>query len=674
MACMRTLWLVLALTPASLFAQKQPFTVDALLQIQRVSDPQLSPDGKTVAFEVATPDLAANQNVNAIWTVPLAGGGAPHRVATLAERPRWAPDGKRIFYTGTQGGPSQIWSINPDGTDPRQITHLSTEASGELVSPDGKYLVVTSEVYPECGADDACNKRKIDEAKQSKTQAHIVTSLLYRHWKNWQGNTRSHLISISLDDGKAVDLSPGDRVTPPFSLDGPDDYAISPDSAEVAFAQNADPIPAAGTNNEIYIEPIAGGTPIKVSTSPGADNSPAYSPDGKYLAWRSQSRVGYEADRWRLVVMDRTLKLITVLTDAVDRQVESFTWSPDSHNLFFTTIDRGLQAIQFIPVTGGGTRIAVSGHATFDDMQFTADGKTIVFTRQSGNSPAEICRASSSGGEAAPLTHLNDSLLSQYQLTEFEDFRASADDGTQIHSFLLKPPGFSPQRKYPVIMLLHGGPQDEWGESWSYRWNAQAFASAGYVIVMPNPRGSIGYGQKFTDDVNQDWGGKPYGDIMSVADYVAKLPYVDADRMTAGGGSYGGYLVNWILGHTNRFKGLVSHAGVYDMHVDAEASDELWSDAWDFGGMPADNPNAYDKWWPGQFAKDFRTPTLVVAGELDYRVPYAESLELFTALQLAKVPSELLLFPDEGHWIEKPQNSILWYKTFLDWIGSYTKQ
>jgi len=671
-------WLVLALAPALLFAQKQPFTVDALLQIQRIGDPQISPDGKTVAFAVSTPNLTANKSDKSIWTVPLAGGDAPRKLTDSAERPRWSPDGKRIYYTGTPGGVSQIWSINPDGSDPQQVTRLSTQAADEIVSPDGKYLVVTSDVYPECGADDACNQRRLDEAKQNKTQAHLVTSLLYRHWKTWQGDTRSHLISISLADGKAADLSPGDRVTPPFSLGGPDDYAISPDSSEVAFSQNADPNPATGTNNEIYVEPItgvpAGSALLKVSTSPGADNSPAYSPDGKYLAWRSQARAGYESDKWRIVIMDRGTRQITVLTEQLDRQVENFIWSPDSKNLFFTTVDRGVQAIQFIPVTGGGIRPAVSGHATFDDMQFTADGKTIVFTRESGNSPAEICRASSSGGDAVPLTRLNDALLNQYQLPELDDFWISAEDGTQIQSFIVKPPGFNPLRKYPVIMLIHGGPQGEWGESWTYRWNAQAFAAAGYVIVMPNPRGSVGYGQKFTDDINQDWGGKPYTDIMSVTDSVARLPYVDSNRMTAAGGSYGGYMIDWILGHTNRFKALITHDGVYDTRAEAESTEELWFPMWEFGGMPLDNPDVYDKWSPSRFARDFKTPTLIIHGELDYRIPYSQALALFTELQLDKVPSELLIFPDEGHWVLKPQNSILWYKTFLDWIGSWTKQ
>jgi dipeptidyl aminopeptidase/acylaminoacyl peptidase len=665
-------WLVLALAPTLLLAQKQPFTVDALLQVQRIGDPQISPDGKTVAFSVGTPDLVANKIVNSIWTVPTA-GGARRKLADQAERPRWSPDGKHIFYTGTEGGVSQIWSMNPDGSDHRQVTHLSTEASGETISADGRYLVVTSDVYPDCGADDSCNKRKIDAAKQNKTQAHLVSSLLFRHWKAWQGDTRSHLLSVSLVNGNATDLTPGDRVTPPFSLGGPDDYAISPDSAEVAFSRNADPNPATGTNNEIYVEPITGGTAVKVSTSPGADNSPAYSPDGKYLAWRSQARAGYEADKWRIVVMDRGTKQLNVLTDALDRQVEGFIWSPDSRTLVFTAMDRGLQAIQLIPVTGGGSRPIISGQAVYDDMQFNADGKTIVFTRQTGSSPVEICRAMSNGGEAVPLAHLNDDLLNKYQLTDFEDFWVSGADGTQIQSFLLKPPNFDPIRKYPVIVMIHGGPQSEWSNSWHYRWNAQVLAGAGYVVVMPNPRGSVGYGQKFTDDINQDWGGKPYTDIMAVTDYTARLPYVDPDRMAAAGGSYGGYMIDWILGHTTRFKALVSHAGVFDTRAEAESTEELWFPMWDFGGMPVDNPETYDKWSPSHFAKEFKTPTLVIAGELDYRVPYTQSLQLFTALQMAKVPSRLLDFPDEGHWVGKPQNAVLWYNTFLDWIGSWTR-
>jgi dipeptidyl aminopeptidase/acylaminoacyl peptidase len=671
---MRSLaWIVLALAPCLLFGQKKPFDASAMLKVQRIGDPQLSPDGKTVAFAVGVPDVNENKILHSVWTVPL-DGGTPRKLADMADRPRWSFDGKQIFYVGTASGSSQIWKMNPDGSAAAQVTKLSTEADGETVAPGGKYILVTSNVFPECGADDVCNQKHIDAEKDSKVKARLINGLLYRHWTTWEGKTRSHLLSISLADGKTADLTPGDREVPPFSLGGPDDYAISPDGGEVSFAMNTDDIPAAGTNNDIFVVAIEGGMSHKITSNPGADTSPLYSPDGKYLAYRSQSRGGYESDKWRLMVLDRATGKLTIPTDAVDRSVNSFVWEPNSKRIFFTVEDRGHQAIQFVAVEGGGVRVAVTGNNTLDDMQFTPDGRTIVFTRQSGDSPAEICKASSSGGAAVPLTHLNDALLGQYQLTALEDFYVAGAENTQVQSFLVKPPDFNASRKYPVLMLIHGGPEGDWGESWTYRWNAQVFAAAGYVVIMPNPRGSTGYGQKFTEDIQLDWGGKPYDDLMAVTDYVAKLPYVDADRMAAAGGSYGGYMVDWILGHTNRFKCLISHAGVFDLREEAESTEELWFPAWEFGGMPWDNPEVYDKWSPSHFVKEFQTPTLVIAGELDFRVPYTQSLELYTSLQMRKVPSQLLEFPDEGHWILKPQNSRLWYKTFIDWVDNWTKK
>ncbi|HWE48873.1 MAG TPA: S9 family peptidase [Bryobacteraceae bacterium] len=660
-------WLVLALLPGSLFAQKLPFDPNGLLKIQRIGDPQISPDGKTVAFSVVTPDVGANKSVHSVWTVPLA-GGSPVKLTDNADRPRWSADGKQIFYVAS----GQIWKMNPDGSGPAQVTNLSTEADGEIVSPDGKYLVVTSNVFPDCGADDACNKKLIDADSQSKVKARLITGLLYRHWTQWQGKTRSHLLSISLENGKAADLTPGNRDVPPFSLGGPDDYAISPDSKEVCYSMNTDEVQAIGTNNDLFVVAIEGGQSHKITSNPGADNSPQYSPDGLYLAYRSQARGGYESDRWRLVVIERATGRLTIPTDAIDRAVNSFTWGPDSKRLFFTVTDRGHQAIQFVNVDGGGARIAVSGNNTLDDMQFTADGKTIVFTRQSGDSPVEICRAASNGGPAVPLTSLNAALLAQYQLTPLEDFWVTGADNAQIQSFVAKPPNFDPAKKYPVIMLIHGGPEGEWGESWSYRWNVQAFAGAGYVVVMPNPHGSSGYGQKFTEDIRLDWGGKPYEDIMAVTDYTAKLPYVDPDRIAAAGASYGGYMINWILGHTNRFKCLVSHDGVFDLREEALSTEELWFPIWEFGGMPWENPEVYDRWSPSHFITEFQTPTLVIHGEQDFRIPYSQGLELFTALQMRKVPSQLLIFPDEGHWVLKPGNSADWYKTVLAWINDWT--
>jgi dipeptidyl aminopeptidase/acylaminoacyl peptidase len=284
----------------------------------------------------------------------------------------------------------------------------------------------------------------------------------------------------------------------------------------------------------------------------------------------------------------------------------------------------------------------------------------------------EIFKAASGGGAPAALTHLNDDLLSAYDLRPMEEFTTTDAEGAPVHSFLLKPPGFDARKKYPALMLIHGGPQGSWGESWTYRWNAQVFAAAGFVVAMPNPRGSEGYGTKFTDEINGDWGGRAYDDVMAVTDYVANLPYVDSDRMAAAGGSYGGYMVDWILGHTNRFKALISHAGVYDLHSETGATEELWFPAWEFKGLPWQQPELYEKWSPSTYAKEFKTPTLVIHGELDFRVPYTQGLQLFTALQAQKVPSKLLIYPDEGHWVLKPQNSLLWYRNFIEWITEWT--
>jgi len=353
--------------------------------------------------------------------------------------------------------------------------------------------------------------------------------------------------------------------------------------------------------------------------------------------------------------------------------VGSITWSPDSTRLFFTVEDRGRTGLQMIQASGGGSRNIIAGASTLDDVQFTSDGRTMIYTEVSGSHPTEIYRATSSGGAGVPLTHLNDGVLSNAALTPLEEMYADSADKTRVHSFVVKPPDFSPTKKYPVLFLIHGGPQGSWGESWTYRWNAQVFAGAGYLVVMPNPRGSTGYGQKYIEEISGDWGGKAYEDIMAVVDSVAALPYADPARMAAAGGSYGGYMVNWLLGHTDRFRAFVSHAGVFDLRSMAAETEELWFVQWEFKGMPWDNPEIYSKWSPSFFVKEFKTPTLVIHGEQDFRVAVSQGMQLFTALKSQKVPSKLLLFPDEGHWVLKPQNTVLWYSQFLDWIGQWTK-
>ncbi len=657
------------------FAQKETFDVLALLRLSRVSEPQISPDGKTIAYTVQTVDIEKNTKPKQIWTVTLDGG--PERQITRDgsnERPRWSPDSKQMAFLSDRSGSSQVWIMNADGAGPRQVTNLASEAGGVLFSPDGKNLVFTSDVYPECGADDACNKRRLEEDKNSKVKARVYTSLLYRHWNKWQAARRSHLMVVPTAGGAVKDLTPGNRDVPPFSLGGPEDYAVSPDGNEVCYTLNPDPQPATSTNSDLYVVPIGGGDSRKITLNPAADSSPLYSPDRRYLAYRAQTRAGYESDRWRLVVMDRTNARPTVLTEGLDRWVESFAWTPDSRQLVFVIGDRGRTTVHMVPVTGGASRVIVTGSSHIDDMQFTPDGKTMIYSEQAGARPAELFKVSSSGGAPVALTHANDALLARYRLSPLEDFWVEGAEKVRVQSFVVKPPDFRETRKYPVLFLIHGGPQGAWGESWSYRWNPQVFANAGFLVVMPNPRGSTGYGQRFIDDINADWGGKVYDDIMAVVDHVAGLPYADADRMAAAGGSYGGYMVDWLLGHTSRFKALVSHAGVFDLRSMAGETEELWFPAWEFKGMPWESPELHAQWSPSYFVKEFRTPTLVIHGELDYRVPYGQGLQLFTALQMQKVPSKLLLFPDEGHWVLKPQNSVLWYKTFLDWVVEWTRK
>ncbi len=659
----------------SLLAQKRPFDVETLLRIQRIEEPALSPDGKQVAFTVATPDLLTNSVPKQIYIVSV-NGGTPRqltREGTDNERPRWSPDSRQIYFISTRGGSSQVWVMDADGTHPRLITRLATEASGVLVSPDGKKLVFQSSVYPECSADNACNQRNLDADAKAPSKARIYTSLLYRHWTEWRTRRRQHLLVANTDGSEVRDLTPGQYDVPPFSLGGPEGYTISPDSLELAYVMNVDPIPAASTNSDIYTVPLDGGDPRKITIGPGADDSPLYSPDGKLLAFRSQPRAGYESDRWRLMVLDRTTGRATNLTESLDRWVESFTWSTDSTRLFFTTEDRGRTGLQMISATGGGVRSIINGQSSLDDVQFTSDGRTMIYTEESGSRPLEIFRATSGGGAGVALTHLNDALLANAALTPLEELWVDAADKSRVHSFITKPPNFTPTRKYPVVFLIHGGPQGAWGESWTYRWNAQVFASAGFVVVQPNPRGSTGYGQKFIDDINGDWGGKPYDDIMTVVDAVAAQPYIDNNRMAVAGASYGGYMVNWMNGHTTRFKAIVSHGGVFDLASWSRETEEQWFPLWEMKGTAVDNPDLYEKFSPSTYARDFKTPTLVIHGEQDFRDVTGQGLQLFTVLQQQKVPSKLLLFPDEGHWVLKPQNSLLWYHTVLDWLGEWTK-
>lgn len=659
-------------------ATKRPFTFEDMMALKRIGGPQISPDGKWVLFSAVDVNLAENKKTPHLWIVPLAGGEAKQLTADASgeDRGRWSPDGRQIIFTSSRDGASQIWIAGFDAGsgalagEAHKITSISTEADGGMWSPDGKNILFTSEVDPKC-QDDACNKQQDDAQAASKVKAMIFTRLFYRHWSSYTHFKRTHLFVVPAAGGTAKDITPGDHDVPPFSLGGQDLYAISPDGQEVAFTSNIDEVEATSTNNEIFIVPISGGTPKKLSTSPGSDSTPLYSPDGRYLAWRMQKRPGYESDRFRLVIYDRKAGTTRNVTENFDRWVGTMAWTPDSKAIYFTTDDKGEAPIYRLDVEQAGTPQEVTRGAN-DDLTISPDGKTMVFTRMSAQAPNEVFKLAVGGKEAERMTHLNDAVLMQVAMQPVEPFWFAGAGGTKVQGFLVKPPAFDARKKYPVKFLIHGGPEGAWGDEWSYRWNSELLAANGYLVVMVNPRGSTGYGQAFVDGVNGDWGGKPYEDLMKGMDYVEKTyAFADKDRECALGASYGGYMIDWILGHTNRFKCLVSHDGMFNAESSYGSTEELWFNEWEFKGEPWTNRALYRKWSPHQYAAQFKTPTLVVHSQLDYRLDVSEGFQLFTTLQRLKIPSKMLYFPDEGHWILKPQNSRLWYKTVNGWVDEY---
>ena len=658
---------------------KRAIAFDDLIRMHRVSDPQVSPDGKYVSYTVATPDKAANRFSRDIWVVP-ADGGEPRQLTRGGSdvRARWSPDGKKLAFLSSRAGAPQVYAIALAGGEAQRLTSLSTGADNELWSPDGKWIAFVSSVYPDC-KDDDCNKKRDEERESSKVKARLYTKLLYRHWTAWWDGKRSHLFVVSADGGMPRDLTPReDYDVPPFNLGAPEAIAFSPDSQEICFTANTDRDEALSTNGDLFTVPLSGtAAPQRIAQNPGDDWGPAYSRDGKWIAYRSQKTAGYESDLWRLMLYDRATKQHRELMPQFDNWVESYAWAPDSRSLYFTADDRVELPLYNVAAKPGSAPREILPDSYIPEFVVSGDGRALVFTRTSLTMPAEIFVAEADGGGVRQLTHHNAEFLAPLDLAKPETFTFPGAENTPVEGILLRPPHFDAAKKYPLLLLIHGGPQGAWEDAWGYRWNPQMMAAPGYAVVMINPRGSTGYGQKFLAQISKDWGGKVYADIMKGADAaLAKYPFIDGARACAAGGSYGGFMVNWIATHTDRFKCLISHAGPYDARSMYGSTEELWFEEWEYGGTPWANPELYDKWSPEKFAANlgkFKTPTLVIGGELDFRVPYTQDLEFFTALQRQAVPSKLLMFPDEGHWILKPQNSELWYKTFLDWLATYLK-
>jgi dipeptidyl aminopeptidase/acylaminoacyl peptidase len=656
--------------------QGQVFDFEMMMSMKRISDPRLSPDGSRVLFTLGTTDMESNRVVNHIYSVGT--DGTDLRALTSGARSassgRWSPDGKTIAFT--TGG--QIWLMNPDGTEQRQLTKLSTGARGPVWTPDGNSIGFLSEVYPECATDE-CNKDEDERIEKSGIKAKQTERLLYRHWDEWRERKRTHLFLVSVAEQRVRQITSGDFDSPPYSASSGVDFAFSPDGKEILFLRNPDKVEAISTNSDIFAISIDGGEPRNLTeANKGYDVSPVYTPDGRYIIYRSQTTPRFEADRWRIIRLDRKSGERVELTHGFDLQVDQMTLSQDGKTIYFVSGERGRMPIfstevepQRIATDGSQIRRIAEGYFTY--LSAHPDGTRLIGLKTSMSTPTEVVSVDLRDRSVTNLSKANPAL----PLRNPEEIEWVGAENTVNHGFVVKPRDFDPGKKYPLIVLIHGGPQGAWSDTWSYRWNPQIHANAGYVVFMPNPRGSTGYGQKFVNEISGDWGGKVYTDIMNGVAEVIKAPYVDKERIGAAGASYGGYMVNWILGHNDdprfKFKAFVSHAGVFNLESMALATEELFFVEWEFGGMPWENSESYAKWSPHRFAQKFDTPTLVIHGELDFRVPIGEGIQLYTALQRRGIQSRLLYFPDEGHWILKPRNSELWHENFLNWFERYLK-
>ncbi|MGE3820113.1 MAG: alpha/beta fold hydrolase [Isosphaeraceae bacterium] len=674
---MNVLWnLPLAVLMTTQAPAARPMTVDDLLAVRGVSDPQVSPDGSLVVYVVSEVDREANKSNSGLWLVPVA-GGAPRRLTTAPgpnDHPRWSPDGKTIAFVSARSGSSQIWLLPISGGEARQLTQLPIDVSGPLWSRQGDKLAFVAEVYPGKTPEETAAKDKEKEASKSKVR--IFDDLMFRHWQAWDEGKRSHLFVCDATTGEAWDLTPNLEVnTPPAPFGGSTDYAWSADGKELAFT--AEPLKdlAWSTNTDVWVVPVEGGQPRNLTAENlGADAQPAYSPDGKSIAYLSQERAGFESDLWALKIRDRaTGKVNDRVSAFLNKPVGSFAWSADSLSIWATVDRLGLVTpVEFSATKAEGEVKSLHGNlkGSCGAVVPIPGSRQIVVVKSDAARPAELYRVD--GSTVTQLTDHNGPLLASLDVSKAEGFVFEGADGDKVAGWLIRPPGFDPSRKYPVVFLIHGGPQGAWHDEWHARWNYAMFASPGFAVVAINPRGSTGYGQKFTDQISGDWTGRVYEDLMKGLDHALRsYPFLDGDRVAAAGGSYGGFMVNWIAGHTDRFKALVSHAGVFDLTSKYGTTEELWFPEWEFGGPPWERPEHYRERSPSGYVKNFKTPTLVIHGALDYRVSEGQGMGMFTSLRRRGVPSRYVLFPDEGHWILKPANRVVWWNEVLGWIKKY---
>lgn len=666
---LRPLLLLLALGTPAAAQQRTPITVEDFLSLRVVSDPAPSPDGSLVAYTVTTASLESNRNISRVRIVPVE-GGTPREVPAgqgSDRAPRWAPDGKSLAFVSTRSGSPQVWRLWMDSTTPRQVTDVPTGVGDFSWSPNGRTIYYTADVtWPPA--------QEITERNgRYPTEARIWTDLFYRHWDEWRVGTRQHFFRYDLADGRSTDLTPIDRDVPTLALGGAD-IAISPPGTELAVVYNPDSSVATSTNNDVFVMSPDGSGRQAITNNPGNDNSPAYSPDSRYIAYLSMAIPGFESDRQQIWLYERATGRRSPLSPDWDASVSAIQWTSDSRALIAEVEERGTHVLYRVEVPEGRATRLVTGGVN-SSLRLPRRGNLMVFLRQTATMPPEVFVANLDGGDLRQLTHENDDALRRFALTPLEPFSVVGALGDSVHGWIMKPPGFDPAQRYPVAYLIHGGPQGSWLDNWHARWNYALFASRGYVVAAVNFHGSTGYGQKFTNSISRHWGDYPYEDLMAGLDYVARLPYVDSTRMGAAGGSYGGYMVYWLQGHTRRFRTLVAHDGIFNTMSMAGSTEELWFPIHEFGGSQlAQVARAtMEKWSPANYIANWTTPMLVVHGQLDYRVDLSEGLQAFTALRLRGIPGKFLYFPDEGHWVLKPRNRRLWWSTVLDWMDQWLR-
>jgi dipeptidyl aminopeptidase/acylaminoacyl peptidase len=660
---------------------RQPFSVEQLVRLKRVSQPALSPDGKTVVFTVRETDMSANRGRTDLWSLDTAAKDAQPRQLTSDpqndDSPQWSADGRYVYFISSRGGSSQVWRLPLAGGESQQVTDLPLDVSTFKLAPNGTKLLVSMEVFADC-ADLACTTARLADAAKSGANGQVYDRIFIRHWDTWSDGRISQLFALTLENGKVqgepISLSgmlDADVPSKPFG--DASEYTFSPDSSKVVFSARikgkSEPW---STNFDLYEVPADGGEPRNLTAdNPAWDAQPVFSRDGSMLAWRAMDRPGFEADRFHVVVMDLKRGEKRALTADWDRSVDAMDFSADGKTLYVTADNFGQHPLWAVEVKSGKpTMLTGPGHVD----TFSVGSNEIVFALASLKSPSELY-AITTKGDLRELPRINADAMANVQIGEPEQFTFAGFNDETVYGYVVKPAGFDPQKKYPLAFIIHGGPQVSYANTWSYRWNPQTYAGAGYAAVFIDFHGSPGYGQAFTDSISQDWGGKPLEDLQKgLAAALAKYPWIDGERACALGASYGGFMVNWIAGNWSApFKCLVNHDGIFDSRGMAYSTEELWFDEWEHGGPYYEVPENYEKFNPANFVAQWRVPMLVIHGGHDFRVPDAQGISTFTALQRRGIPSRLLYYPNENHWVLKPANSIQWHNEVLKWLGEWTQ-